>query len=581
MIDVQIIGELTVQFQKKLWHDSETVLAKCFNFAINSDSGKIVCDIRFTSKKALYEFIRISFKNFSESVMEKERRDKFYTYIDAKYAEMYNYADNFLQKHLPYYGMMYIHQKDVLYESFNRQYNFFAMDMGTGKTLTSASVSRIHQISRTVILCPNAVKWNWFRDLTSKFGFNELFFTILDKTKNRTIRGLHERFLIINYDIVGKFHDEIASGPIGHFILDEAHMLKNHTSQRYKNVKRLIDLYPDAKITFLSGTPVKNRVDDVFGYLKMIGHELGSSYKKFTDEYTIKTNARGGEKVSGGKNLQDLYIKLSNFMIRKRKEDCLDLPEKVFLSYKYEMDDYRDEYNKIIEDLSAIKELSSLTGNLHSLNIITSKAKIPGVKELVSDIVSAGRKVVVFGSYKEPLNELESFFKESCVKIDGSVDAYERDQRVQKFWNDPDCTIFLGNMQAAGVGINLTNASDVVFLNFPFTPAELYQAIDRCHRIGQGNSVNVHYTFCENSVDEYIYDIIVDKELDINALIDQGKEVMQRENFTQLLMKKLLNKDDRNDDTDVPEVQTKQEEKKVEEVNDVKVNLPPELPTFL
>jgi SWI/SNF-related matrix-associated actin-dependent regulator 1 of chromatin subfamily A len=293
----------------------------------------------------------------------------------------------------------------------------------------------------------------------------------------------------------------------------------------------------------LSGTPVKNRVNDVFAYLKIIGHELGKSHKAFLDEYTTRVSSRGGDRVNGGRNLNDLYIKLSNFMIRKTKEECLDLPGKIFMSYRFEMDDYRDEYNKIIEELSQLKDIGSLTGNLHSLNIITSKAKIKGVKELIDSILETGKKVVVFGSYKEPLNELEKHYGKACVKIDGSVDSWARDQRIQKFWHDEECTVFLGNMQAAGVGINLTNASDVIFLNFPLTPAELYQVTDRCDRIGQTVAVNVHYTFCEDSIDEYIYDIIVDKEKDIKILIDKGGDVMYRENIAETLMKKLLNRE--------------------------------------
>lgn len=578
MVDVQLTNGSIVMFQKKLWHESEIVLAKCFNFNVNIDSGIIMADIRITSKRALYGFISVSFKNFSESVMEHDRREAFYSAVESIYAQLNGEVNNIITNYLPYHAMMYQHQKDVIMESFRRKYNFYALDMGLGKTLTSASLSRVHQISRTVIFCPAAVKWNWFRDLTQKFGFNELYFTILDATKRRNVKALQERFVIVNYDIAGKMIKEITNGYIGHFIFDEAHLLKNHNSLRYKNVKKIVDMYPDAYITFLSGTPVKNRVNDVFGYLKMIGHELGQSYKKFTDEYTIKVNARGGEKVTGGKNLQDLFIKLSNFMIRKTKEECLDLPDKIFLNYRYEMDDYREEYNKIIEELSQIKELSSLTGNLHSLNIITAKAKIKGIIEIAEEIIESGNKVVIFSSYKEPLRMLEDYFKERCVKIDGSVDSWTRDQHVQKFIEDDNCHVFLGNMIAAGVGINLVNASDVIFVNFPFTPSELYQAIDRCHRIGQSKSVNVHYTFCDESIDEYIYDIIIDKEHDINALIDQGKEVNLRENFTEVLMKKLLNRNvEIINDLPISEVDGATSQEQVEETNVVAVDMPPEL----
>jgi superfamily II DNA or RNA helicase len=435
----------------------------------------------------------------------------------------------------------------------------------THNTISAATISRLHSIPRTLIICPAAVKWNWYRDLKG-WGYNELYFTIYDASKKRTRKAMLERFVIINFDIVGKYMDEInKGGHIGHFIIDECHQIKSTSAIRSKNIAKIVGMHENTRISLLSGTPIKNRVDDVFNYLKLTNHPLGVNYKKFTDENTIKTNSRGGERVTGGRNLEDLYRKMMNFMIRKTKEECLDLPGKIFLSYRFELDDYRDEYNKIIEELSQQKEISALTGNLHSLNIITSKAKIKGIIELANDIIESGKKVVIFGSYKEPLNMLEQYYRDKCVKIDGSVPSYERDTRIQKFINDEHCTVFLGNMQAAGVGINLTNSSDMIFLNFPLTPAELYQATDRQHRIGQSKVVNIHYTFCEESIDEYIYDIILDKEKDINTLIDRGKDVVLRENMTELLMKKLLKRDTLNlEDTKeepiivVPEVEVKE-----------------------
>jgi len=544
MTNINFINNDTeVSFRKLLWHDSEIILAKCFGFKVDIDSGIIRADISKTSKKAMYGFISVAFKTFNESDTEKVFRDFFFEKLEAIYSENYNTVMDIAKTKLPYFDMFYIHQKDVIAEAYYKQFNFLAMDMGVGKTITAASLSRIHSFPRTVIICPAAVKFNWFRDLTKKFGFNELLFTILDAARRRTIIALNERFVIINYDIVTKFESHLTSMKVDHFILDEAHNLKSHLTGRTKNVLRVISQFKDAKVTFLSGTPIKNRVDDVFSYLKLSGHELGSNHKKFLSEFTISANGRGGERVTGGRNLKDLNLKLSNFMIRKTKEECLDLPDKVFLSYRFELEDYREEYDKIIKALSEMKEISSLTGNLHSLNIITSKAKIPGIIEIAEQIIAEGRKVVIFGSYKEPLAVLEKHFGHRCVKIDGSVDSYNRDVLVQRFIEDEECTVFLGNMIAAGVGINLVNSSDVLFMNFPFTPSELYQSIDRVHRIGQDKSVNVHLTFCDASIDDYIYEIIIDKEKDINAVIDQGKETMAKENFTEILMRKLLGRE--------------------------------------
>lgn len=544
MKEIEIINNNTqVRFHKKLWHESEIILAKCFNFHIDIDNGIIVCDLHLTSKKSLYEFIKLGFKSFSESLDKEELRNTFYATIDDIYTNINNYAFGIAQQNLPYYNNLYQHQRDVIAESFYKKYNFLALEMGLGKTLTSASISRTHRIPLTVIMCPAAVKYNWFQDLI-KFGFNQLYFTMFDAAKRRTFRAFQERFIVLNYDIVDKFAAEILTKDVGHFIFDEAHNLKNHLSNRSKNVTKLVEAFPNARVTFLSGSPIKNRVNDIFSYLKMIGHDLGRSHKKFLDEFTITASGRGGDRVTGGKNLQELHVKLSNFMIRRTKEECLDLPDKIFLQYKYEMDDYREEYNKIIEEMSQQKSISSLTGNIHSLNIITAKAKEKGIIELAETIISEGRKVVIFGGYKDPLNSLQAHFKNRCVKIDGSVESFMRNEMVNKFINDPDCVVFLGNWVAAGVGINLVNASDIIVQSFPLTPSELHQGIDRLHRIGQNKSVNVHYTFCEDSIDEHIFSILEDKEGDMNAVIDQGKEVLLRENINEILIKKLLNRDD-------------------------------------
>lgn len=543
MIDVQITQDNKVRFQKALWHESELLLAKCFNFDINMETNVIVCNPLVTTKRALFEFIRISFKGFSENISEEHRRNRFFDSMQELYSNMDGHSLAIASQKLPYFDMLMMHQREGISESFYKQFTFLAWEMRLGKSIAAASISRIHQIPRTVIVCPSGVKWGWYRDLTERFGYNQLYFTILDASKSRTIRAFSERFVIVNYDILAKFEKEIVNGGVGHFILDEIHKCKSHTSLRFRNLKKIIDQFPNSRITMLSGTPIKNRVNDVFAYFKMIGHELGRSHKAFLDEYTTTVSSRGGDRVNGGRNLQDLSIKMSNLMSIKTQAECLDLPEKTFMSYRFEMDDYRDEYNKIIEELSELKDIGSLTGNLHSLNIITSKAKLKGVKELIDSILELGKKVVVFGSYKEPLNELEKYYGKACVKIDGSVDSWGRGERIQKFTKDPECTVFLGNMQAAGEGTNLSIADEIVVLNFPLTPSELYQAIERCTDMNKKKSVGVHYTFCDDSIDEYIYDIIIDKERDVNAVLHQGKEVMQRENIAETLMKKLLKRE--------------------------------------
>ncbi len=282
MTDIQLINNDTqVRFEKKLWHPTELVLAKCYGFYIDIDTGVITANVNETRKQAMYEFIRISFKNFSEAISEESRRNKFYERLELSYANFENSALALMQERLPYFSNLYAHQKEGIAFSLMHRANFLAFQMRLGKSITSASLTRILNIRRTVIICPAVARWGWFRDLTNApWGFNELYFTMLDSAKSKSFKALQERFVIINYDILEKYSAYLMSDDIGHFILDESHRIKNRFSDRSRTIQKLIDAYPNAKITFLSGTPVANRFNDLFNYFKIAGHTLGESYKK-------------------------------------------------------------------------------------------------------------------------------------------------------------------------------------------------------------------------------------------------------------------------------------------------------------
>lgn len=542
MTDIRIHEE-SVIFHKAIYHESELLLAKCYNFDINLETGEITAPLRFTAKEALFYFIELAFKNFWESPLQEDRKSDFLKQVDEIYAVYENHVSVTMGNKLPYSEKFKKHQIEAANFSFFNKNTFLALEMRLGKSIVSASLSRLLNIRKTVIICPASVKWSWFRQLTAEWGFNELYFTILDASKSKNIIAFQERFVIINYDVLGNFYNHLVQTPIGHFIIDESHRLKNHQTARFKNTKKLVDMFPDAKITLLSGTPIKNRVNDIFAYLKLTGHPLGSNHKRFLDEYAISTTSRGAQRVTGGKNLVDLRKKLANFMLIKTQDECLDLPKKMFLSYRYSLDDYREKYNAIIEELSQQKDISSLTGNLHSLNILTSLAKIKGIVEIAEDIIENGQKVVIFGSYKDPLNELEQYFGERCVKIDGSVPSQKRDTLVQRFTNDEKCEVFLGNMQAAGEGINLAVASNVIFINFPLTPDEIMQPLNRCENMNRKGILTICYTFCDESIDEYLYELIEDKQNEINTFTGKENLNIHRHNTVEHLVSKLLKRD--------------------------------------
>ena len=137
---------------------------------------------------------------------------------------------------------------------------------------------------------------------------------------------------------------------------------------------------------------------------------------------------------------------------------------------------------------------------------------------------------------------LEKEFEGNCVRIAGDVGSHKRQVLIDKFKQDDDCFLFLGNFQAAGIGINLTNANDVIFMNFPFTPDLLEQPYKRCHRIGQKEAVRVYYTLAKGTIDEHVFRIIVDKKRDIDQLVDKGRKgVVHYDNLQGELFSSLFN----------------------------------------
>lgn len=555
MAKIEIIDKTRIMFSKMYWDSNELFLASCCDMQVLNNQS-IVADIRITRKSALSGFMKTCFPQHYESPAFKVFREKLFPQIKSMYNDMYkDFMSNYYTKlKLPDGRDLFKHQKKTLAESVHKRVNLWALDMGLGKTLTAASLSVITQSKRTIIICPTLVKWNWFEDMTRVWGFNPLYWTIIDAEKSKCTKAFQERFVVINFEQVEKYLDYLLSDVISHIVIDEGHAYKNLKSLRSKALIKLISKSKNARITFLSGTPITNRVNDLYSYLKLSNHPLGlRSQKYFEDTYTVKVGARGG-KIVGAKNLDDLSIKINNFMTRLRSEDCLDLPPMIITNYYFEPDELTDEYVQELNNLRDKKErYDSLHGvekqkmnteiknNIHTLNRLVSTSKVSNISKLIDSLIEVGEKVVVFCSYKDPINELEKRYLKSCVKIDGSVQAHTRQGLINKFKNDKDCMVFLGNMSAAGIGINLVNAKHVIMMNFPFTPDKIEQAQKRLHRPGQTSTVNVYYTIAKGTIDEHIFNLMSEKSNDINKIIDGGNDnVVSYGSLPMMLFRKLI-----------------------------------------
>lgn len=543
---IKFPDKYTVKMYKALWSEQEMALGACYGFVFSAESNltSCTCNIKSTAKQALINFITISFRALMEANEREQERDSLLTQIDYMYFEMNEARNVVCAKRIPdYWDKLYEHQKDGIRDSLGRNNNLLAFEQGLGKTIASASISRVIGLKRTLVVCIPVAKWNWHEDLCVKFGYNPLYFSILDSKKSKTIKAIspfHERFCITHYHALPKHMDYILSNKVDHIILDECTIIKNHNTAIYKNVQKIVEANPGIRITLLSGTPIKNRVDDLYAYFKLTGHQLGKNHAKFLREYANMKTGRNITKVVGAKNIDQLTINMANFMIRKTEDECLDLPEVSYNKVYLEMDDYKAEYDKVLEELLQNKDKSPLSSSIISLNRILAMSKIKGATELIDDLIEKGKKVVVFTSYKDPINMLEAYYGNKCVKVDGTVDHGERFERVKRFRDKEDCKVFLGNIIAAGTSLNLTAATEVVFINYPFTSTDIAQGVSRVKRIGQEHKMRVYFLTCKDTIDEILYDLVADKQSEINSIIDGGNGVDYEGDIKDILYKRLM-----------------------------------------
>lgn len=542
-----------------MFSDIDNFNAKCVGVEVVSPTEHRI-DFRVVCEKAVRSYLKMVFTNYMSHPYNDVERKELVREIKATYAKKLNHFNtkhlSAINKALPITVSekpLREYQIDTLMNSLHRRFNLLALDMGLGKTITAAMLTVLSNSNRTVIICPSLVKFNWLEDMTKEWGFNAMYWTIIDAVPRKTVRAFQEKFVVINFEQVAKHTDYLLSSDINHIIIDETHFLKNLKTARSKAVLNLIKNSPKARVTMLSGTPIVNRVTDFFAYLKIAGHPLGNNFELFMKKYCLRSQGDKG-KVIGTKNEGELRGLVSNFMIRRLTESCLDLPELNINKYFFEFEDIDNHYFEELNRLRDLKEeydklhgkekaqmAHKIKGNINTLNRIVATSKVPKIKELVDQLNDDGEKVIVFSSYNNPINELEKAFGDKCIKITGSVGSQKRMQLINQFKDDPKTMVFLGNMKAAGIGVNLVNARHVIYTNLPFTPDQVEQSQKRAHRSGQKRAVFVYYTIAKGSIDEHIFNLVGGKARDISSLLDSnGKGTINYQSLQEQLFNSLL-----------------------------------------
>ena len=426
---------------------------------------------------------------------------------------------------------LFAHQVEGIAFLLARRRAILADDMGLGKTRQSILALRHAEPSGPyLVICPASVKWNWVKEIQGVEPKSEC--AVLSGSTDGAVGKGFTGWVILNYDILGKRIQELESIDWKGVVFDEAHLLKNHESQRSKLGRRLVlEIAPEAVVHALTGTPLTNRPRDLFPLLQFIRHPLGRSFLSFAKRYCAAEKNDYGWVTDGASNLDELTLQLHGSMLRRRKEDVLDLPPKTrtWVDVEIAADTAAAEIREVFATLVASKADDRPESSRHRLLAKITKArekiaraKVQSTQDLTASIVAQGEKVIVFSCFDAPIAALTRHFGESAVTLTGSTPTEKRQALVDRFQQDPGVRIFLANLIAGGVGLNLTQARHVVFNDLDWVPANHWQAEDRAYRIGQKAAVTVHYLTARGSIDEFVRNVLQVKTALVEAVVDGG-----------------------------------------------------------
>ena len=367
-------------------------------------------------------------------------------------------------------------------------------------------------------------------------------------------------------------------------IIDEAHRLSNSTSDRYKIINDLIKRGNPDSIYLATGTPVTNNPSNLYCILKLLNEDITNDWNYYMERYcgAIKIPAKGEKEkwtnyffaylkkmyqkrglvapetwkdlkpnekdslkdyinqnarkitiLKDPDNLDELKSKISHIYLRRTKEDISDgLPNKtvheIFYDFNMQQEfEYArlwEEYESAQLELDPTKEINKdlLEGAVYRK--YCSNQMIPNTIKLADELIKNGEKVIIATCYDEELYTLKDYYGDKCVIFNGKLNPKQKDAAKEAFLNNPEKIVFIGQLFAAGVGLNLVVSNKLIFNDIDYVPGNNRQMEDRIYRIGQKNDVDIYYQIFRGTQYEKIWNTVMKKELAINQVIKKEDE---------------------------------------------------------
>ena len=410
-------------------------------------------------------------------------------------------------------------------------------EQGLGKTIQAIGAlnhwrGKSETEFHTLVVCPASLRLNWFRELNRWLAKPAKIFTNTTTTDILPITDI----LITSYGMGAEMgiNTQLLQMQFDLVIFDEAHYLKNGTAKttRFflgffrKNYQRAIAL---------TGTPVKNRPIELYTLCKSLSPETIAPYLdklSFGRRFCKAWQAPWGWDYRGASNLDDLNARLKKgFMLRRTKAEVLpDLPPRTYQIVSMERNTVTDEIfcRQKFVDWETLRKDVELGGNANiglfsEIRQELIKEKMKACLAHIDDLLEYNDKLILFTYHritaqmlKEGLNwkqEGHDRSRKECnpVVVQGGMSDKKKQDAIDAFQNDPKCRIIICQMIAGGIGITLTAASTVVFVESSWCPADIAQAVDRSHRIGQDKPVLAQFLVVQDTIEEFVLATALEK----------------------------------------------------------------------
>ncbi|HEX8691131.1 MAG TPA: DEAD/DEAH box helicase [Longimicrobium sp.] len=419
------------------------------------------------------------------------------------------------------------HQEEGVDFLLRNRIGLLAFEQGLGKTLVAIEAFRRLRWSRAanlmLVICPNSLKGNW-RAEVARFA-PDLRVRVISGTmreRREDLTGVAEDIVVINYEaaraeIIALRALMVVRKTV--LVLDESHNVKNRRSLTTVAAQHLA-LSAEYR-WLLTGTPVTNSPEDIYSQLAIVAGERGAKFEMFMLDY-----GNAGSDPSVHKRLAE---HVAPYLLRRTKEQCLDLPEKTFVDLTITLppwqralyDSFRDGFIRDVEAMSpeaystfastALTRLLRLSQIASNPRLILPgetrlPAKISELDALMEEIVAAnGRKVIVWSYYVGTIQQiLERYRTYGAVALFGGVPSEDRQEIARRFQEDPDIRVLVGNPAAAGTGFTLTAATYAIYETLNWRYDFYAQSQDRNHRIGQRVPVTYIRLLAADTIDRVI-----------------------------------------------------------------------------